>query len=161
MEDYMSTDILEDAVVVRNLTPADFDAVVSIDAKSIGRRREEFYRMKLRQALAETGIWMSLAAEIDRALVGFLLARVFYGEFGQTEPVAMLDALAVHPDFRQRRVGSTLVEQLRTNLLGLGIATLQTEVDWDSPDLLAFFHAEGFRPAPRFVLNLDLAHTRE
>ncbi len=158
----MTTEMLEnETIVVRNLTPADFDVVVAIDQKSIGRRREEFYKMKLRQGLAGTGIWGSLAAEIDRAFVGFLLARVFYGEFGQTERVAVLDALGVHPDFRHRRVGAALMAQLRRNLLGLRIRTLQTEVSWDSPELMGFFHAEGFVPAPRFVLNLDLEGTRE
>ncbi len=157
----MQIESTDEETVVRNLTPADFDVVVAIDQKSIGRRREEFYKMKLRQALAETGIWVSLAAQVDHAVVGFLLARVFYGEFGQAEPVAVLDALGVHPDFRHRRVGSSLIGQLRCNLLGLGIRTLQTEVSWDTPELMGFFHAEGFTPAPRFVLNLDLERTRE
>jgi hypothetical protein len=57
-------------------------------------------------------------------------------------------------------VASALLDQLRTNLLGLGIGTLQTEVRWDSPDLLSFFQHEGFTIAPRICLDLDLARTR-
>lgn len=51
-------------------------------------------------------------------------------------------------------------DQLRTNLLGLGIPTLQTEVQWSSPDLVTFFQHEGFTIAPRLCLDLDLARTR-
>jgi ribosomal protein S18 acetylase RimI-like enzyme len=149
-----------DEVLVRNVRPEDRDAIVAIDARIMGRRREEFFGIKLRQAFSDTGIAVSLAAEIDGAVVGFLLARVYYGEFGLTERVAVMDVLGVHPDFRGRHVGAALIDQLRTNLLGLGIRTLQTEVAWDGLDLIAFFHREGFALAPRLCLDLDLEKTR-
>jgi GNAT superfamily N-acetyltransferase len=85
---------------------------------------------------------------------------VYYGEFGALEPAAVLDTLDVHPDFRGRGVAAALVRQLRTNLAGLGVARLRTEVDWDTPELLTFFAHEGFRPAPRFCLELDLTVRR-
>lgn len=149
-----------DAVLVRNLRWQDQEAVIGIDARILGRRREEFFRIKLRQAFSDTGIAVSLAAELDGCLAGFLLARVYYGEFGIAERVAVLDVLGVHPDFRGRRVGAALVDQLRTNLLALGIRTLQTEVSWDDAALMTFFQHEGFRPAPRLCLELDLEATR-
>jgi ribosomal protein S18 acetylase RimI-like enzyme len=143
-------------VVVRNLRPADLDAVILLDAKNVGRRRDEFFKLKLRQALSDTGITVSLAAELDGAFVGFLLARVFYGEFGVTEPVAVMDVIDVHPDFRGHHVATALLDQLRTNLRGLGIQVLRTEVGWDSTDLLGFFRREGFVMAQRLCLDLDL-----
>jgi GNAT superfamily N-acetyltransferase len=146
--------------VVRQLRPHDLEAVIALDAKAVGRRREEYFKLKLKQALSDTGIQVSLGAELEGTFVGFLLARVYYGEFGTPEPVAVLDTMGVHPDFRGRGVGSDLIDQLRTNLLGLGIRTLQTEVSWRNPELLAFFHREGFQPAPRFCLDLDLPKTR-
>ena len=149
-----------DEVLVRSVQRADLDAMVSIDAASTGRRRERFLEKKLTQALGDTGIAMSLGAEFDGHLVGFLLARVYYGEFGVLEPSSVMDVLGVHPDYRGRRVASALLDQLRTNLLGLGITTLQTEVRWDSVDLLSFFQHEGFTIAPRICLDLDLARTR-
>lgn len=143
-------------VLVRGLKPEDLDAVIAIDARHAGRRREEYFRVKLQQNLAETGIKVSLAAELERCFCGFLLARVYYGEFGTLEPVAVLDTLGVHSDFRRRGVGRALIDQLRKNLSALGVATLQTQVGWDDQRLIGFFHREGFRPAPRFCLDLDL-----
>lgn len=149
------------AVVVRNLRPADLEAVITLDAKNVGRRRDEFFKLKLAQALSDTGLTVSLAAELDGAFVGFLLARVFYGEFGITERVAVMDVIDVHPDFRGQRVAASLLGQLRTNLLGLDIRTLRTEVGWESTDLLGYFRHEGFVMAQRLCLDLDLHAARD
>lgn len=147
-------------ILVRQLVTPDLPAVIALDARSTGHRRDEYFKLKLSQALADTGIQISLAAEVAGAFAGFLLARVYYGEFGMTEPAAVLDTLGVHPELRRRHVGAALMEQLRTNLLGLGISRLQTLVAWDSLDLIAFFHREGFRPAQCLSLDLDLASAR-
>lgn len=147
-------------VLVRNLRPSDLEAVVQLDAKNIGRRRDEFFKLKIKQALADTGITVSLAAELNGAFVGFLLAKVFYGEFGVTERVAVMDVIDVHPDFRGHHVATALLDQLRTNLLGVGIRALRTEVGWDNTDLLGFFRREGFVMAQRVCLDLDLDASR-
>lgn len=144
-------------LLIRELRPDDFDAVVAIDGRNVGRRREEFFRVKLADNLGGAGIRLSLGAEADGVLVGFLLARVFYGEFGRTEPSASLDTLAVYPNLHGLGVGHALLAQLRLNLAGLGVGSIQTEVSWDDQALLAFFHREGFRPAPRFALDLEVA----
>lgn len=152
----MSRSSTEYGVVVRNLRPSDLESVVALDAKNVGRRRDEYFRVKLSQNLAETGIKVSLAAEVDGIFCGFLLARVYYGEFGRTEPAAVLDTIDVHPDFRGHGVGAALLRQLRTNLAGLSVSSLQTEVSWDDQSLLGFFHHAGFRPASRLCLDLDV-----
>lgn len=149
-----------DLVLVRSLRNDDLDAIVAIDAANVGRRRDRFLALKLKQAFADTGIAVSLVAELDDHLVGFVLVRLYYGEFGVVEPAAVLDVLGVHPDYRGRHIAAALVDQLRTNLLGLGIKSLQTEVQWDSPDLITFFQHEGFTIAQRICLDLDLARTR-
>lgn len=146
----------ETVVTVRGLKPSDLESVIALDAKNIGRRREEFFRIKLQQNLQETGIKVSLAAEIDGMFTGFLLARVFYGEFGTLEPVAVLDTIDVHPDFRGRGVGQALLGQLRVNLHALHVPALRTEVGWDEQELLGFFHHAGFRPAARLCLDLQV-----
>jgi ribosomal protein S18 acetylase RimI-like enzyme len=148
-----------DSQLIRNLRREDLDAIVGIDEASVGRRRETFLAQKIDQAFSDSSVTISLAAEIDDHVVGFLLARVYYGEFGVVEPAAVLDVLGVHPEYRGRQVGAALIDQLRTNLLGLGIPTLQTEVSWDNLELMAFFQHEGFRIAPRICLDLDLAGT--
>jgi len=143
-------------VVIRSLRPTDLDAIVALDTKVVGRAREEYFRLKLDQALTETGIEVSLAAEYEGRLVGLLLGRVFYGEFGQLEQVAVLDTLEVDPDYRDQGIGQALLEQLTKNLHAIRIATIRTEVGWNDQELLSFFHHAGFQPAQRLCLELDL-----
>jgi len=69
----------------------------------------------------------------------------------------VLDTVGVHPDFRGRGVGPALLGQLRKNLAALRVPRLRTEVDWENQTLLRFLHREGFQPAPRLCLELDLA----
>ena len=147
----------EGRIVVRGLRPEDLEAVIALDAKNTGRRREEYFRLKLQQNLAETGVKVSLAAEVDGCFCGFLMARVYYGEFGTPEPAAVLDTLDVHPDFRRQGIGTALMEQLRKNLEGLHVSCLRTEVSWSDAALVAFFHGQGFAPADRLCLDLSLA----
>lgn len=146
----------ESGVRVRGLKPEDFDAVVAIDAKNVGRRRDQFFKVKLEENLVSPGLRVSLAAELDDLFVGFVLARVHYGEFGRTEPAAVLETVAVHPDFQGQGVGTALLDQLKKNLRGLHVGSLQTEVAWEDQRLMAFFQHEGFRPAQRLALDLDL-----
>lgn len=143
-------------VIVRRLMEADLKAVIQLDAKITGRQRTEYLRLKIEESMSRAGIAVSLAAELDACFVGFLLARVYHGEFGILEPVAVLDTIGVHPDFRRRGVGAALFTQLCTDLGALGVDRLQTEASWDDTDMLAFFHREGFKPAPRLCLDLDL-----
>lgn len=144
-------------LVVRGLRADDLRRVVALDAKIVGRERGQFFELMLKRNLEETGVRVSLAAELDGMFVGYLLARAWYGEFGALEPVAVLEALGVHPDFRHRGTGTALVRQLVRNLRGLGLSKLRTEVAWDEFDLLAFLHREGFEPAQRLVVERDLA----
>jgi predicted N-acetyltransferase YhbS len=143
-------------IVVRQLRQDDLSAMIALDAKITGRRREQFLRTKLRQVLEDTGVQLSLVAEVDGVFAGFVLARVFYGEFGAPEPSAVLDTLDVRPDLARRGVGRALLRQLCTNLRGLGVPRLDTEVGWDQFALMGFFHEVGFAPAPRLCLTLDI-----
>lgn len=142
---------------VRRLRPADLARVVALDALVTGRERHGYFEHKLQTNLLDSSVEVSLGGEVDGILVGFLLARVWTGEFGTTEPVAVLDTLGVQPALQHRGIGDALFDQLATNLRGLGVRVLRTEVDWDGFDLLRFFQGHGFRPAARVGLELDLA----
>lgn len=142
-----------DEIVVRTMREEDLDAVVTIDAAAAGRRRPSYFARMLQRALTHADLQISLVAERDDRLVGFVVATLFYGEFGVAEPAATIDAIAVEPGQRGKQVGRALVRQLRLNLGALRITTLRTEVSWDDFDLLAFFRSQGFAPARRLCLE--------
>ncbi|HXI03440.1 MAG TPA: GNAT family N-acetyltransferase [Candidatus Saccharimonadales bacterium] len=145
-----------DDVAVRTLRDEDLDAIVRIDERIGGRSRRKYFEVKLAAALRETGVRISLVAELDGAVAGFLLGSVYYGEFGRPEPAATIDTIGVHPDFRGRKVGKALMRQLEMNMKALGIENLETQVAWNEWDLLRFLETQGFEPAPSICLRRRL-----
>lgn len=155
--DELEPGVLEtDNVTVRTLQPEDLSSIVLIDQHITGRGRRPFYESKIKAATQETGVRISLVAELDGVVAGFLMGSVHYGEFGATEPVAVLDTLGVDPGFRGQHVGQALMRQYLVNLRGLGVERVETQVDWSQGDLLSFLRKNGFEPAPRLCLGLGL-----
>jgi GNAT superfamily N-acetyltransferase len=142
-----------DRIPVRTLGGGDLDAMVRIDARIVGRSRRDYLSLKLQEALHDTRIQVSLGAEVDGSLAGFLMGRLYYGEFGSPEPLAILDTIGVDPARRGTGVAQALLEQFKRNLRAVGIETIQTQADWNAWELLRFLGAAGFTPAPRIVLE--------
>ncbi len=142
-----------DDVEVRTLSKDDLAWIVRIDSQHSGLSRTEYYRIKLDEAARDTGIRISLAAWVQGDPVGFLMGRLYYGEFGRPEPVAILDSIGVAKAFRGRNVAQALMRQLEMNLRALGIERLETELAWDQLDLLRFFQRSGFVLASRLCLE--------
>jgi predicted N-acetyltransferase YhbS len=145
-----------DRVTVRQLSAADLDAVIRIDRQATGRSRDGYYKTKLREALEPGTLHASLAAVQDDHVVGFVIARLYYGEFGRSEPVALIDSVAVDPGYRRHKVGKALMRQLLMNLAALNVERVETLVDWNHFDLIAFMASHGFEPAPRLCLRRTL-----
>jgi len=153
--------ILEtDTTRVRLMNEHDLEAVVAIDAVASGRRRPRYFELMLERAVKHAALQVSLAAEWDGHVAGFVIASLYYGEYGVSEPTASLDAIGVDKAHRGQHVGKALLRQLRLNLSALRVTTLRTEVSWDDFDLLAFFKKEGFAPAHRLCLDCALDPTR-
>jgi ribosomal protein S18 acetylase RimI-like enzyme len=148
-----------DAILVRTMRENDLDAIVAIDALSTGRRRPSYFQLMLQRAISQARLQISLVAELDSRVVGFLIGSLYYGEYGVVEPAASLETIGVDPRYRGQHVARALMRQLRNNLGALQISTLRTEVAWNDLDLLAFFRSEGFSPGPRLCLetSVDLA----
>jgi predicted N-acetyltransferase YhbS len=144
--------IEHDTILIRALRPEDVEAIVDIDAANSRPRRPQYFRSILDRP-GRSPVQVSLAAEIDGRVVGYILASLFYGEYGIAEPVASIDAIGVRPDARRQRVAHALMEQLRSNVAAVNVTTFRTEVPWSNLALLGFFASEGFSPAQRLCLE--------
>jgi ribosomal protein S18 acetylase RimI-like enzyme len=149
-----------DSVLVRTMNEHDLEAVVSIDRAATGRARPRYFELMFERAVKQAALQVSLAAEMDGHVAGFVIASLYYGEYGVSEPTASLDVIGVDPKYRHQHVGKAMLRQLRLNLAALRVTTLRTEVSWDDFDLLAFFRKEGFAPARRLCLDCMLDPTR-
>jgi len=141
--------LARDAVDVRLLTAKDLEDVVRIDRHITGRERGAYMRHALDEALRESGVRVSLAARADGVMAGYVMARADLGDFGRTEPVAVIDTLGVSPEYAHRGVGHALLQQLFLNLDALRIERVETIVEARALELLGFFHGAGLAPAQR------------
>lgn len=146
-----------EGITVRELRTNDLKRLVRIDRAATGEDRLGYYEKRIETALRESGIRVSLAAEIDGLVVGFVIGRVYHGEYGHMDTFATIDSIGVDPEFRGRHVARALLDQLIHNLRGLRVERIQTDVEWDQGDLLGFLRNIGFRPAPRIALEYPLA----
>ncbi len=144
-------------LIVRTLREDDTPRLVRMDKEISGRSRTTWYEHRVQRALHESDIAISLVAEVDGIALGALFGSVHYGEFGQPEPIAILDTVLVDRSVARRGIGRAMLDQLIKNLKGLRISHLRTEARWDQSELLAFFGNAGFEPVPRLVLELDLS----
>lgn len=148
-----------DRVVVRAMRESDLDAIVRIDAMSSGRKRPRYFELMLERAVRMAGLQISLVAELEERVTGFMIGSLQYGEFGVSEPSASIEAIGVEFEARRQGVGAALMRQLRLNLGALGVTAIRTDVEWNDFDLLAFLQREGFMPAPRLCLERKIDPT--
>jgi ribosomal protein S18 acetylase RimI-like enzyme len=145
--------LARDRVPVRTMVEGDLRALITIDRRITDRDRSAYFERKVAEALHESDVRVSLVAERDGAVVGFVMARVDFGEFGRVEPTAVMDTIGVHPDYRDFGVGRALMSQLLINLMTLRVEHIRTEIDWRQRDLLAFLDRCGFRPAQQLCFQ--------
>jgi len=145
--------LARDRIPVRTMFEGDLTALVAIDRRVTGRDRSAYLQRKLAEALHESDVRVSLIAERDGGPVGFIMARVDFGEFGRVEPTAILDTIGVDPEYRGFGIGRALVSQLLLNLMTLRVEQIRTELDWRDRDLLAFLDHCGFQPSQQLCFE--------
>ena len=146
-----------DRADVRSLERADLDDIVRIDRRIMDRDRSAYISRLMDEALLDSAIRVSLVAHQDRSATGFVMASVDFGDFGRTEPVAVIDTIGVDPGFTAAGIGTALLSQLFVNLEALQVERVETVVARDDFGLLGFFYRAGFGPSQRLGFIKRLA----
>lgn len=149
--------LARDSADVRAMRPEDVGDIVRIDRDITGRNREEYVRHKLNETIVDSAIRVSLTACEGGIVAGYLMARVDLGDFGRTEPTAIIDTIGVDPGFAHRGIGHALLSQLFANLGALRVERVETIVAPRDLALLGFLYETGFAPAQRLAFSRDLA----
>lgn len=140
-------------VRIRSLREEDLPAAVRIDRKFTHRDRSAYYAAKFREMLQEPGIRLSLAVEEDGFVIGFVMGRVDFGEFGKLETSAVVDTLGIHPSYGRSGIGSRLLSQLLHDLSNLQVESVLAEVPEGNFPLQRFLAVNGFSPTQRLALR--------
>jgi GNAT superfamily N-acetyltransferase len=149
--------LARDRAEVRSLAPDDLPEILRIDRRITGRAREVYLEQIFAEALSDKGVRVSLAAKHEGVFAGYVMAKTDFGDFGRTEPVAVIDTIGVDPDAAHHGVGSALLSQLFLNLHALHVERVETVVTRENFDLLGFFYRAGFAPAERLAFVKPLA----
>ncbi len=152
--------LARDIIPCRSMRDSDLAAIVKIDRKISAREHQAYYEQKLAEALDESGLRVSLVAEQDHHVVGFAMARVDFGEFDRIEPAAVLDSIAVDPDYTHHLVGTALLSQLLANLAALQIEVIRSETDAEHFDVLRFLQRNGFALSQRLAFVREVNQAR-
>ena len=132
-------------ITVRPVEASDLDAIVRIDEKLSGQTRKEYWHRRLDIAAVRPP-WMSLVAETDGRLVGFLFGWVGESEFGIARPVGWIDLIGVDPPYRGRGVGHALANRFVSSGRELrAIERGATLIDLGQADVREFFLRLGFQ----------------
>lgn len=144
------------AIAVRALEPDDLEQVVRIDERLTGQTRKEYWKKRF-ELSALRPPWMSLVAELDRRVVGFLFGWTSESEFGIHGPTGWIDLIGVDPPYRGRGVGQALVERFLSAGRELrAIDKVYTLIDLAQADVREFFTKLGFRHGPMIQLQREL-----
>jgi ribosomal protein S18 acetylase RimI-like enzyme len=138
---------------VRKMNRKDLDAVVAIDTKVLGKSRWDYWLMKM--AFAEERLpAVSLVAEGEGKVVGFILGDASGYEYSVPENIGWIDTIGVDPAYQRQGIAQMLMQEMIANLKKVGVDTVYTLVNWPDWNLLKFFHAFGFQKGP--LINLEI-----
>ncbi|GAB4439534.1 MAG: hypothetical protein OHK0040_11060 [bacterium] len=143
-------------LLIRPLKKDDLDELVIIDTEITGKKRESYYRRKFVEIFDSGRLSVSLVAEVDDRVVGFLLGQVYEGEYGIPENTAYLDTIGILPKYSKVGVGTRLLEQFVANMRACNVSKIYTLVNFSDTKLIKFFGSHGFSPSKRINLELEV-----
>jgi GNAT superfamily N-acetyltransferase len=99
---------------------------------------------------------MSLGAELDENIVGFIIGEIRIWEFGIGEKTGWIRILGVDPDFQRHGIGRKLGEALLEHFERRGIKRVRTMAEWYTGDLISYFKSLGFNMLNMIPLEKEL-----
>jgi ribosomal protein S18 acetylase RimI-like enzyme len=138
---------------IRPLNIEDLGAIVAIDEKVLGEKRGDYWEKKLHM-MDDKASQVSLVAEVQGQVLGFILGDVSGWEFGVPDTIGWIDTVGVDPAYQKKGLATALAQELIQRLKAIGVRTIYTLVSWNDWDLLQFFHAMGFTRGD--MINLEL-----
>jgi ribosomal protein S18 acetylase RimI-like enzyme len=131
---------------IRPLDELDIEAITAIDEKIGGRYRPEVWERRIGYYLRRDPE-SSVVAEVNGAVIGFMLGEVRSGEFGLEEPTGWIEVLGVDPGQQGRGLGRQMLEAMLEHFRAQGAKSVRTLIDEDAREILRFFSSLGFQPS--------------
>ena len=149
-------------VKIRPLSLDNIKDIVRIEKRIEGKlgiineERMEYLKEATRYNIERSDPMMSLGAELDENIVGFIIGEIRIWEFGIAEKTGWIRILGVDPDFQRRGIGRKLGEALLEHFERRGIKRVRTMAEWYTGDLISFFKSLGFNMLNMIPLEKEL-----
>jgi len=145
---------------VRRLTPRDLEAVVTLDASNVGRRRSFYFERRLGAAVSQPDLHVQFGMERDGKLAGFVMARQQLGQFGRAETALLLEAMAVAPGEQGHGIGTALLSTLDGEARRTKVQAIRTTAAWRNHAIVQFFDHAGFELGKNLVVDCPVHGNR-
>jgi ribosomal protein S18 acetylase RimI-like enzyme len=143
-------------VEIRTALAADIPWIVSLDEKTTGQPKHEYWQELFTHFQQSRGAGRAfLVAEQQGRVVGFITGEIRAFEFG-SEPCGWVFALNVDPEIRVHSVGTRLFESLCKTFGQAGVDKVRTMLNRDNHLVLSFFRSLGMMAGPFIQLEKDL-----
>lgn len=158
-------------VEVRPLTLADLPRLIEIETRLERVRRAalpkgispemdlQAFTQKVADRLKVGDPELSLGAELDGELVGFILGEVHLWEFGGGGSTGWINVLSVDPRRQHQGIGRRLGQDLLSRFRTRGVRRIRTLVDSYAGELIAYFRSLGFQIVNILPLELQMVTT--
>jgi ribosomal protein S18 acetylase RimI-like enzyme len=140
---------------IRRITPEDakdLERIQSLITKSPSKT--DFKKIIQEQLNRDKDV--SLVAEIDGKVVGYMISYMIYAGFG-IDKSAWIATFGIDPKFMGQGIGKRLAQETFKIYKKMGIKDIYTSVRWDSVDLLSFFKTLGFDRSEFINLRKELS----
>jgi ribosomal protein S18 acetylase RimI-like enzyme len=142
-------------VKIRPVKKGDLEAIAEIDERILEGNRRGYWERKL-ELMNNRASQISLVAEVEGKVVGFILGDVSGWEFGVPDTIGWIDTIGIDPIYQKKGLATALANELIRNLKAIGVETIYTLVSWNDWNLLRFFHAMGFTRGDMIHLELKI-----
>ncbi len=140
---------------IRRITPEDakdLERIQSLITKSPSKT--DFKKIIQEQLNRDKDV--SLVAEVDGKVVGYMISYMIYAGFG-IDKSAWIATFGIDPKFMGQGIGKRLAQETFKIYKKMGIKDIYTSVKWDSVDLLSFFKTLGFDRSEFINLRKELS----
>ena len=144
------------AIKIRLMEFEDLNDVVKIDEQVLKVSRREYYEQKF-ELLFKSGEYLPtsfVAQDESGTTVGFIMGKLYIGEYGISGEGAMVDAIGVAPDCQHQGIGEKLMDEFVSHLRQLGVKKINTLVDKNDAQMMRYFNTNQFSPS-KTVVNLE------
>jgi len=133
----------ERKIRIRPMEPEDIDSVLAIDRKITGVRRAVTYTDLITGDLGGV-LGLSLVAEVNGQVAGFILARRVY-VWEPVNEVGLIQILGVDPDYWRQGIATKLVKALLDTCQSKKLSAVRIMINERDSQLQGLFEHLGFR----------------